>query len=281
MIVFLNGRFVAEEAAMVPAGDRGFCYGDGVFETLRVARGLPFQWDAHLQRLARGAELLGILPPLTPGEMRLAAARLVALNAMPDAVLRLTLTRGSGPRGYSPKGANSPTLVMTLHPAPRRQGTKLPRARLITASFRVAAGDPLSAVKTCNKLPQILARAEAEAAGADDALLLNTRGEVAGATAGNVFWLAGTTLCTPPLSAGALDGITGATVLALGRRTGLKVRERTGHARNLLAAAGVFLTNSVAGLTEVSSLDGRALRRSPVVARLARRYWELLQPSAR
>jgi branched-subunit amino acid aminotransferase/4-amino-4-deoxychorismate lyase len=230
-----------------------------------------------MRRLARGAELLGILPPLTAGEMRLTAARLVGLNALPDSILRITLTRGSGTRGYSPKGADSPTLVMTLHPAPRLDARKLPRIRLITSSFHVAADDPLANVKTCNKLPHILARAEADAAGADDALLLNARGELAEATSSNVFWIERETLCTPPLSAGALDGITSATVLVLAQRMGLKVRERSGHKNRLLTACGVFLTNSVRGIVEASALDRKPLKSSPLVARLHHAYAKLAE----
>lgn len=277
MIVFLNGRFVRETDAVVSAFDRGFLYGDGIFETLRVVRGLPFQWDAHLARLARGADLLGILAPMTAGELRLAAARLVALNAMPDSVLRITLTRGAGPRGYSPKGANAPTLVMTLHPAPRLAAQKPKRVRLITATIRVAADDPLARVKTCNKLPYILARAEAEAAGVEDALLLNTRGEIAEATASNIFWFERERLFTPSSRTGILPGITRGTVCGLAHELGLRsavVDELPGVLRK---ASGAFLTNSVSGIVEVSRLDGVRVPVSPWTRRLQAAYARLLR----
>src|SRR5262245_53576168 len=164
MVVFLNGRFLAEDAALVSVFDRGFLYGDGLFETLRVARGRPFLWQAHMDRFTRGAEVLQIRPPLTVLELQKAADRLIALNALPNSILRITLTRGPGPRGYSPKGADSPTLAIALHAAPGQSARKPPGVRLITASHRVAADDPLANVKSCNKLPHILARAEADAA---------------------------------------------------------------------------------------------------------------------
>ena len=183
MVVFLNGRFVAGEAARISILDRGFLYGDGLFETLRIIGGRPHAWEAHLERLERGAAFLKLRPPLTALEMRRAVEQLVLRNSLPDSVLRLTLTRGPGPRGYSPKNADSPTLLMTMHPVP---ATKPRGLRLVTSSFRLAAADPLAQFKTCNKLVHVLARAEAEARGADDALLLNTRGRLAEATSSNL-----------------------------------------------------------------------------------------------
>ncbi len=273
MVVFLNGRFVAEEAAQVSVFDRGFLYGDGLFETLRIVQGRPFAWDAHMERLARGAEFLKLRPPLSPIEMRSAVERLVALNALPDSVLRLTLTRGTGPRGYSPRGADSPTLVLALHPLP---GTGPRGLRLITSSFRVAADDPLAQVKTCSKLLHVLARAEAEAQRADDALLLNTRAQVAETTSSNIFWLSGEVLLTPPTRSGALAGITRATVFELAGKLGLECGEVDDVPSVLQRATGVFLTNSVHGIVEAVSLDGHVLRRSPFTARLIEAYRGIL-----
>ncbi len=277
MVVFLNGRFLAEEAALVSVFDRGFLYGDGLFESLRVVRGQPFLWDTHMERFTHGAHVLKLRPPLTSVEMRHAAERLVQLNTLPDAVLRITLTRGPGPRGYSPRGADRPTLAMTLHAAPGPDAKMPTGVRLITSSFRVSADDPLANVKTCNKLPHILARAEADAAGADDALLLNTRGHLAEATASNLFWLSGDVLLTPPSRAGALMGITRGVVFELARKLGLETGEVDGMPAVLRQAAGVILTNSVSGITEVVNLDGKALRRSPVVASVQRAYEALVR----
>jgi len=212
--------------------------------------------------------------------MQLAAARLISLNAMPEAMLRITLTRGPGPRGYSPKGAVSPTLAMTVHSAPRFDVKKPARLRLITSSFRLAADDPLANVKTCNKLPHVLARAEADAAGADDALLLNNHGHLAEATSRNLFWIERDTVCTPSLRAGALGGITRASVLRLCVSLKIPTREATAEARTLRAASGAFLTSSGIGIAEVISLDGTRLRPSPLVARLRKALRNLLDSAA-
>jgi len=276
MVVFLNGRFLAEEAAVVSVFDRGFLYGDGLFETLRVVRGRLIFWDAHMERFARGADVLKLRPPLTAPEMRRAADRLIQLNALPNAVLRITFTRGSGPRGYSPKGADHPTFAMTLHAAPKASANKPANVRVITSSYVVTADDPLANVKTCNKLPHVLARAEAEAVGASDALLLNTRGQLAEATSSNLFWLSGDALLTPSSRAGALAGITRGVVLELARKFGLATGEADGGPSVLRHASGVFLTNSIRGITEVVELDGKTLRRSAMVKNLKKAYEQLV-----
>src|ERR1035438_4529097 len=118
VLVFLNGQFLPEAQAVVPVNDRGFLLGDGLFETLRVVRGRLFRLPQHLDRLARGAEFLKIILPFTPDELKVFAGQLVEQNKLPDAILRLTLTRGPGGRGYAPNGEGKPTLVMTLHPVP-------------------------------------------------------------------------------------------------------------------------------------------------------------------
>src|SRR3954469_21344266 len=135
MIAFLNGQFVPEEKAVVSVLDRGFLYGDGLFESVRIYDGVPFRWPEHFQRLEQGARWLEIQLPHPAAQLRDFIAQLVEKNQMPDALLRLTLSRGFGPRGYSPKGADRPTLVMTLHPAPNAHGASPPQWRVMTASL--------------------------------------------------------------------------------------------------------------------------------------------------
>src|SRR6185295_5700840 len=147
MQAFLNGRFIPETQAVVPITDRGFLYGDGLFETLRVSRGQPLQWNRHLARLKRGAEFLRIVLPWPAEDLRTLAVKLIEQNAMPESVLRISLSRGSGSRGYSPAGADNSTFAMTLH---FLQPVLAP-IRLATASLRVPANDPLASFKTANK----------------------------------------------------------------------------------------------------------------------------------
>ena len=276
MIVFLNSRFVPEEQAAVSVFDRGFLYGDGLFETLLVRNGKAFRLGQHLDRLQRGAGLLRLQLPYSPGELGRCAAELIRLNQLPDAVLRIQFSRGPGPRGYSTKGADSPTLVMSLHPAPVIDPAHPPRCRLITSLLRIPVNDPLATTKTSCKLRQVLARMEAEELGADEALLLNTRQEVAGAASANLFWVRGKKVCTPALASGALDGVTRAAVFELCRSLKVSCVERETTPSVLQEADGVFLTLSTLGIVEVASLDGTKLKRSPLVRRLAGAYWKLV-----
>lgn len=277
MLIFLNGQFVPEERAVVSVLDRGFLYGDGLFETLRIFNGKPAFWNQHLERLERGAEFLKIKIPFAPETLRGFVDELIAKNKMPDALLRLTLSRGVGPRGYSPKGARSPTFVMSLHPAPSLDAS--PRWKLITSSHRLPANEALAQFKTCNKLPQILARAEADAAGADEALLLNTDGFVVEGASSNLFWIESETICTPPLMSGILPGVTRAVVLEICRSLNLKAREARITTKDLHNTDGIFLSLSSFGIVEAKSLDDESCRESPLPAKIAHAYRDLFEAS--
>jgi len=270
--VWLNGRFLPAAEATVSIFDRSFLYGDGLFETIRVYGGRPFLWAEHLRRLHEGAGFLGIRIPHPDAELARAAGELIRRNALPESTLRLHLSRGVGSRGYSPRGADSPTVVLTLHPARTHDPANPARWKLITSSFRLPAADRLATFKTANKLVQVLARAEAEGHGADEALLLNPAGHVTEATGSNVFWIENGAVCTPPLSAGLLAGVTRGHVLQLARQLGLPTEERDGQPGELLAAQGVFLTNSHHEIQPAVSLDQAPLRESPITQRLHQAY---------
>jgi branched-chain amino acid aminotransferase len=272
MTVFLHGRFVPEAEATVSVFDRSFMYGDGLFETIRVYGGRPFRWTQHLERLRAGAKFLGLPVPFSDLSLHTAAAELIARNRAPESLLRITLSRGVGPRGYSPKGADQPRLVMSVHPAVANNLDHPVRWRLFTASFRVPAGEKLATFKTANKLAQILAKAEAEENGADEALLLNTEGRLAEAASSNCFWVEQGRVCTTPLSEGLLAGVTRAFVLELAHKLGVGTAERSCPARHLLEAEGVFLTLSSLEIVPALSLDGQALRQSPLIRRLHEAY---------
>jgi len=277
MFVLLNGQFISEEQAVVPVTDRSFLYGDGVFETIPVYNGKPFRWAQHLERLTRGADFLKIHLAYAPKELRLLAGELIERNQMPDALLRLTLSRGQGDRGYSPKDADSPLVVMTLHSRQPVDPQNPPFWRLKTSSYKLPASDPLSSFKTNNKLPQVLARAEAEAADADDALMLNTNGEVAETASANLFWIYRDTVYTTPTGRGALPGITRAVVLELCQALTLPTNKRVIKPESLRKSEGVFLSLSSLGIVPVGALDGESVATSPIVDRILTTYHEVVQ----
>jgi aminodeoxychorismate lyase len=274
VLVFLNGQFLPEAQAVVPVNDRGFLLGDGLFETMRVAGRRPFRLPQHLERLARGAEFLKIKLPFTPDKLNGFAGQLIEQNKMPDAILRLTLTRGPGGRGYAPNGEGKPTVVMTLHPLPPPPNPA--GWNLVTSSFRIPAGDPLASFKTTSKILHIMARTEAAEQGTDEALLLNTNGEVAETAGGNLFWVQDNTICTAPEECGALPGITRAVVLEICQALGLKTDKRAIKPEALRNFAGLFITQSVFGIVPVAALDGKPVAPSPLVDQVARAHHKML-----
>lgn len=276
MFVFLNGNILPEVDAFVPLNDRGFLLGDGLFETMRVAGGKPFRFAQHLERLSRGADFLKIKLPFTAKETQKFAAQLVEKNQLTDAILRVMLTRGTGARGYSIKGADKPTLAMTLHPLPPVNPDEPVQWSLVTSSFRIPAGDTLASFKTSSKVLNVLARAEAEEMGADEALLINTNGEVAETAGGNIFWVYHDKICTVPTGRGVLPGITRAVVLEICQSLGLETNKRVIKPEHLRNADGIFISQSALGIVPVASFDGEPVAPSPLVDQIAGAYNEML-----
>lgn len=276
-IVFANGSFIPADEARVSVFDRGFLYGDGLFETMPVRSGRPIFWEVHLHRMQRGANYLRIKIPFDPQTLLTHARQLIRENRVVDGTLRLNLSRGVGPRGYSPAGANQPTLVMSTHAA----DSASPAARewkLVTAPFRVLTDDPLSIYKTSNKLPQIAARAFAEDHKADEALLLNSDGNLAETSAANVFCVLNRVVHTPPIGSGALAGVTRQAVLEICRTEGIPSCERVITPEDARRSDGLFLTLSTIGIVEATSLDGLQLSRSPLTHKLRELYDQVVMP---
>jgi aminodeoxychorismate lyase len=275
MIVFLNGKFVPAEKAFVSIFDRGFLYGDGLYEGLLVTGGIPFRWEQHMERLRRGVEFLKLTIPFSHEELRKASMRLIQRNKMPECMLRLSFSRGITERGYSPKNARNPAVTITLHPAP--VVNKLTQWRVIISSCRLPTNDPLTGFKTASKITQVLARAEADEAGAQEAILLNTKGRVAEGTTCNVFWVKNKIVHTPPLPDGALPGVTRAAVMELCVKLNIPCRERKAMPAELRRADAAFLTMTSMGVVEITSLDNQRIPRSPLVKKLWTEYRSLLK----
>ena len=276
MVVFLNGHFLPEAEAVVPVNDRGFLLGDGFFETIRVAQGRPFRLAQHLERLVRGADFLKIKLPFTAKEIQKIAGELIGKNELAEAILRVTLTRGCGARGYSTKGADQPTLALTLHPLPPQNGDEPLLWSLVTSAYRIPAIDALASFKTTSKILNVLARAEAEQKGADEALLLNANGEVAETAGGNLFWVYQDKICTVPTGRGVLPGITRAVVLEICQSLGLETTKRVIKPEMLRNAEGIFVTQSAVGIIPVVAFDGLPVAPSPLVDQIASAYNEML-----
>ncbi|MGH6795895.1 MAG: aminotransferase class IV, partial [Methylocella sp.] len=231
------------EEAHVSIADRGLLLGDGLFETMAVYSAQVFDLDAHLERLASGLGVLGFVQAVDLAGLRAGIADFIAAEEASSAVLRVTVTRGAGPRGLAPPEAPRPAIFMTLSPMPAVR--KAPLSLHIATVTRRNEHSPLSRIKALPYLDNLLALSEARAHGADDALLLNTCGTIACASVANVFAIREGRLETPPVCDGALPGTMRALVLCLAKRAGLVAVENSLHVKDLSEADEVILTNSI------------------------------------
>lgn len=256
---------------MIPLDDRGLLLGDGLFETVLWEDGRLVWLDAHLDRLEAGCRTLALPTPdrVEAGRLMARAVEAAGLSATRAAV-RLTLTAGSGGRGLDRPDAPSPRMFAAAHPAPPIMGP----ASLATSTVRRNAGSPAARLKTLAYLDNVLARAEARAAGADEAVMLNGAGEIACAAAANIFWLKDGRLFTPALECGVLAGIARSELAAAAADMGVVVEERRAGLVEAAAAEAVALTNSLMGVRPVSEWDGRRYAAASLFDALAVRMTE-------
>ncbi|MGQ9532111.1 MAG: aminotransferase class IV [Desulfotomaculales bacterium] len=257
--VYLNGRLVPADGARVSAADRGFLYGDGVFETLRAYGGRPFQLTEHVARLYRSASLMGLELPWPPGAVREAVEATIEANKLAEAYVRITVTRGEG-LGIEPPTAAKPTLVvhtrpLAIDPQVYQKGIA---AVVVRTRRNLPAAVPLEA-KSLNFLNNILAYREARAMGAQEAIMLNAEGAVAEGSVSNLFVVVQGKVLTPSMEAGIFPGLARETVLRLAREMGQPVEERLFGPDMLLSADEVFLTNSVREVVPVVRVNGSAI----------------------
>ena len=251
--VYLNGALVRESEAKIPATDRGLLFGRGLFETFRAIAGRPiYRLAEHMARLEAGAAFLGIPMAVTRHGVEDAAGALMDRCGLDDARVRLTLT--AGPEGGSPSVLIQARAATDYPPEMYRTGVAA-----VIARVRRNETSPLSRFKSLSCLDNILAREEARAAGAVEAILLNTRGTVAEGSVSNVFIVRGGGLVTPPVEDGALPGVTRGAVLEMAQEADIPARERSVTREELLRADEAFVTNSVACVLPLSSIHGAAV----------------------
>jgi branched-chain amino acid aminotransferase len=274
--VYIDGRIHDEASAVVPVFDRGFLYGDGVYDVLRTAGGRPVDLPRHLERLRRSAAAVGIATPEL-GELAHVVEETLAAAANEDSYVRIIVTRGDGELGLDPALADRPRIVVIVKPL------RLPAAELYRTGVEVAlvevrrtsrrALDP--AIKSGNYLNNILALAEARRVAAHESIMLNPDGYVAEGSTSNIFLVADGQLRTPALDDGLLAGITRRRVLELALEADLPCVEAHVVANDLRDASELFLTSSLRGILPATRLDGRPVGAGvpgPITLELMRRY---------
>lgn len=247
MIVWHDGKLEEDAAVRIDPSDRGFTLGDGIFETMAMRAGKVLRLDAHLARLRTGCEVLAL--PLPEADLPAAIDAVCTANRLPDAAIRLTLSRGPAPRSLLPPARARPTLLITPFPWP---GAPTPARCIVATVTRRNEFSPLARIKAISYLDNILARQEAAARGANEAILLNTAGRVAEATVSNLFAVKDGRIFTPPVAEGALPGTMRGLVLEAYEGVEVPI-----EAEDLFKADGLFLTNSL-GIRTVATVDGKS-----------------------
>lgn len=248
----MPARFLVdgEAADRVPAADRGLAYGDGLFTTAVARRGRVEFWLDHVQRLHTGAAALGFTPP-DKAALEADLTALLGSEADERRVVRITLTRGSGGRGYAPPERAAPRRIVSLAPWPEHGDRWRESGVRVTLSEVVLSQSPaLGGVKHLNRLPQVLAR-QALGEGWDEALMANQANHWVGGTASNLFLVMAEGLVTPPTTPDGVTGIARSRVLALAEALGMPCVERAVSATDLAEAKEAFLTNCVAGIAPI------------------------------
>lgn len=280
LMIYLNGRLVPKEQAVVSVFDHGLLYGDGVFEGIRAYNGRVFRLKEHLERLYRSARAIVLEIGLPIAEMEKAVLDTLRANNLRDAYIRLVVTRGVGDLGLDPKKCPKATVFIiadriALYP-PECYTDGL---EVNTVSTRRNSSQALNPnIKSLNYLNNILAKIEAGLSGAREAIMLSLEGYVAECTGDNIFFIKGNRLVTPPTVAGALEGITRAVVWDLASVAGLAPEEMLFTPFDLFTADEVFLTGTAAEVIPVVRIDARTIgagRPGPKTQKLIQAFREL------
>ena len=282
MKIYIDGKFYDEKSAKISVFDHGLLYGDGVFEGIRAYNGRVFKLKEHIDRLFCSAKAILLNIPMKHAELVAATVETCRRNRIRDGYIRLVVTRGVGTLGLNPNRCKRPSVIIIadriqLYPQEYYERgldiVTVPTTRSLHSALNPA-------IKSLNYLNNILAKIEANNAGVEEAIMLNAEGYVAECTGDNLFIVKRSQLLTPPLSAGALYGITRGVVMELATQSGLQVSEPNLTRYDLFNADECFLTGTGAEVIPVVKIDGRVIgtgRPGPVTRKLVKKYHAVTQ----
>jgi branched-chain amino acid aminotransferase len=277
-LIYIDGEFSPKSEAKVSVYDHGLLYGDGVFEGIRAYSGIVFKLKEHLDRLYRSAHTIRLQIPLTKSEMTRAVLETLRKNNLKDAYLRLVVTRGIGDLGLDPRKCPKPTVIIIAEPIIQIYGAEA-KEKGMTAIISWVKRDSVDAttheIKSLNYLNSILAKIEANAAGVDEAICLDKNGFVCEGTGENIFMVKEGKIATPPISTGALAGVTRERVMKMAEDLGKIVMERNITPNELFNADEVFFTGTAAEVVPVTEINRRIIgdgKPGPVTKRLMEEF---------
>lgn len=261
-MIYLNNRIVPNKKAFISVYDHGFLYGDGIYETLRAYDGIVFMLDQHVDRLFRSASMIALKIKKTPDAVKKAVYKTLTANRLKEAVIRITVSRGSGPAGLDPALCTEPTFVIIARKFAHypnmyyKKGVKI----AIADTKRNFKGALNPQIKSLNFLNNILAKIDAKKKDAYEAIMKNYRGYIAEGTVSNIFFIKNRVLCTPGLDVGILDGITRKIIIEIARDTGIQVTEGRFKEDDLYNADEIFISNTTMEVMPVSEIDNKTIR---------------------
>jgi len=282
MKIYLDGQFYDKENAKISVFDHGLLYGDGVFEGIRFYHGRVFRLTEHVERLYDSAKAICLTIPLEKAAMTEAVLETIRQNELKDGYVRLVVTRGCGDLGLNPALCPKATIFIiaskiTLYPEEMyRNGLTVATC----ATRRIPHGALSPMVKSLNYLNNVLAKIEAQQSGAGEGLMLNEQGYVAECTGDNIFIVKKGAIYTPPISSGALAGITREVVFELAAEAGIAISEPEMTRYDIYTADECFLTGTAAEIIPAVKLDARAIgdgKPGPITARLIERFHQLTE----
>lgn len=284
MKIYIDGEFYEKDQAKISVFDHGLLYGDGVFEGIRFYNGRVFRLDEHIDRLYDSAKAICLNVGLSPQAMTEAVVETIRQNDLRDGYVRLVVTRGSGDLGLNPLLCPKATVFIiaskiTLYP---EECYKNGLSIITCATRRIPHGALSPMVKSLNYLNNVLAKIEAQQAGAGEGLMLNEQGYVAECTGDNIFTVKNGRIFTPPIASGALAGVTRAVVFEMAAEMGIPISEPEMTRYDIFTADECFLTGTAAEVIPAVKLDQRIIgdgHPGPVTQRLIARFHELTASS--
>lgn len=282
-IVYLNGVMVPVSQAKISVMDYGFLYGYGLFETMRAYDGVVFRLDHHINRLAKSAVKLSIT--IDTSTLVKAVTNTLKVNKLRDARVRLTVSAGEGTMVPDSHSCTKPSvLVVASKYDPYTDDIYQRGFKVIVSSIHRNSQSPVLTMKTVNYMENLLARQQAKVAGVDDVLFLNEKGQLAEASASNIFMVNKNVLKTPPQNSGILPGITRNVILELALQMNIETYEADIQLEEIIEADEAFLTNSILEIMPLTNISGKAIcygKPGSITRRLRTAYKELVRKETR
>ena len=280
LLIYIDGKFYPESEAKISVFDHGFLYGDGVFEGIRSYNGVVFKLREHIDRLYNSAKAIMLDIPMTKDEMIEAVLETLRKNGLKDAYIRLVVTRGKGDLGLDPRKCPKPSVIIITVPLLQLYDEKV-RERGMSMIVSWVRRDSVDAttheIKSLNYLNSILAKIEANNAGADEAIILDPNGFICEATGENIFIVKDGKLFTPPSTSGALPGITASVIKEIAQKLGYQVIEKGITVAELYNADEAFLTGTAAEVMPIREVNKRQIgegKMGPVTRRILKKFME-------